>query len=703
MRSVFILLCFFLLPLYLSAQSFEVHSPGNKITMFIALDESGAPHYSVMQNGHTVVQKSDLGLTLKNIGSLAENFIVQAHLHGEIDTTWNTVWGETTTIRDHHSFLILTLKQKQTDIIMQIECRVFDDGVGFRYIFPWQEKLSNFIVEDELTTFALTGDHMAFWIPGDYDTNEYPYAHTRLSEVDAITASNKYPEIGTRAPFAKNAVQSPLLMKTDSGLYISIFEAALVHYPAMDLLIEPDHVLKASLVPDALGNKAYLTTYCSTPWRTIIVGEKATDILASRITLNLNEPNKLENTDWIQPMKFMGIWWGMHVGTQTWNYSNAKNIDLASTDWNALTPNGKHGATTENAKAYIDFAAANGIQGLLIEGWDVGWEDWFGKWKENVFDFVTPYPDFDPDIVSAYAKQKGVQLIMHHETSGSVTNYERRLPAAVDFMVKYGYPSVKTGYVGFIIPRGEHHDGQWMVDHYVYVADYLAKHRITLDAHEPVRPTGLCRTYPNWLACEAARGNEFNAWSQGNPPEHETILPFTRLLGGPMDYTPGIFQIKVNYYDSSSTRQVHTTLVKQLALYVTMYSPLQMAADLPENYMRFPDAFQFIKDVPVEWDTVKYIDAEPGDYLAIARKEKDAPDWYIGCITDEEARDMDISLDFLDNGKYIATIYADAKDADWKENPMQYEITDQIVTNKTVLHIRMAPGGGCAIKIRPKK
>jgi hypothetical protein len=462
------------------------------------------------------------------------------------------------------------------------------------------------------------------------------------------------------------------------------------------------YTLRTLLAPDAVGNKAYLQAPCTTPWRTIIVSDRAEDILASKIILNLNEPPKIESTDWIRPVKYVGIWWELHVGKSSWNYSDVNNVKIGVTDWKSLKPNGRHGATTERTKYYIDFAAKHGFDGVLVEGWDVGWEDWFGNWKENVFDFVTPYPDFDVDALQTYAAGKGVKLIMHHETSASATNYERRLDDAFRFMKQHGYDAVKTGYVGRIIPRGEQHDGQWMVNHYVRVAEKAARYKIMVNAHEPVRPTGLSRTYPNWLACEAARGNEFNAWSVGNPPAHETILPFTRLMGGAMDYTPGIFQIKMNYYDPNKKEQVHTTLTKQLALYVTMYSPLQMAADLPENYERFPDAFRFIEDVAVDWDDTKIIEAEPGDYVTIARKAKGKEAWFLGAITDENSRTATVPLSFLEKGKsYVATVYADAKDADWEKNPMAYRIHSGLVTSSSTLKLVLAPGGGAAVSFHP--
>jgi hypothetical protein len=580
-------------------------------------------------------------------------------------------------------------------ITITIIFRVFNNGVGFRYEFPKQDKLNHFVIADELTEFAMTGDHKTFWIPGDYDTNEFAYYTTKLSEIDA-TGGGKAQEIAAKTFFDKNAVQTPLMMKSAEGLYINIHEAALINYPAMDLVLDKSsNTFHSHLVPDAVGNKAYLQTPAVTPWRTIVVSDKATDILTSKLILNLNEPSKIKDLSWIKPQKFVGVWWEMHVGKSSWDYSGGQVGSQQAT----RVP---HGANTANVKRYIDFAAKNGISSVLVEGWNTGWEDWFGQWKEDVFDFVTPYPDFNVKELSAYAKSKGVKIIMHHETSASVTNYERWMDTAYRFMKRFGYDAVKTGYVGRIIPRGEHHDGQWMIRHYERVAKRTADYHIMVDMHEPVRPTGLQRTYPNWLACEAARGNEFNAWSVGNPPDHETILPFTRLMGGPMDYTPGIFKIKMSYYNPDKKEQVHTTLAKQLALYITMYSPLQMAADLPENYEAKKDAFQFIKDVAVDWDDTKVLDAEPGDYIIIARKAKARANWFMGAITDETARTFTTVLNFLDAGKkYVATIYHDADNASWNENPEAYVIEKFIVGNTTSLRLKLAPGGGTAISLLP--
>lgn len=696
--SILALLC-------ISATTFgqSLQSPDKKLTVNFTLTDEGEPQYNLMFKGKSVVQKSKLGLALKDSLSLTGGFVVVKTETASRDESWQPVWGETKTIRNRYNELAVTLEQpraKKRQLILRF--RLFDDGLGFRYEFPKQDNFAYFTVADEKTEFRLTGNHKAFWIPGDYDTNEYAYLTTPLSEVDA-TKGLSVGEISTRTIIASNAVQTPLMMKTADSLYINIHEAALVNYPAMNLLVDKTSFgLTTALVPDALGNKAYLQTPCVTPWRTIIVSDNAADILASKLILNLNEPTTLTNTAWIKPQKYIGIWWELHIGKSSWNYADGSNYKLAETDWRALKPNGRHGATTANAKRYIDFAAKHGFDGVLVEGWNVGWEDWFGNWKEDVFDFVTPYPDFDVKQLQRYAARKKVKLIMHHETSSSVANYERRMAEAFRFMKQYGYETVKTGYVGRIIPRGEYHDGQMMVNHYVRVAQETAKNQLMLNAHEPVRPTGLHRTYPNWLASEAARGNEFNAWSSGNPPDHETILPFTRLMGGPMDYTPGIFEIKMSAYHQNSPHQVHTTLAKQLALYVTLYSPLQMAADLPENYERRIDAFQFIKDVAVDWDETKIIEAEPGDYITIARKAKRKDNWHIGAITDEQWRTAIVPLDFLTANKtYVATIYSDAPDAHWQKNPTAYRVEKKLVDEKTILRLKLAEGGGAAVTLKP--
>ncbi len=671
----------------------------NKVRLEFMLDAEGKPLYSVYYGEKPVIKPSALGFTLANDSAFDKHFELTGSEQTSVDETWKPVWGEVSSIRNHYQQVIIHLKQKSSpNRLMNIIFRVFDDGVGFRYEFPKQPNLKYFVVSNELTGFNLAGDHKTFWIPGDYDTNEYPYTTSKISEIDNRQMVTSSTDIAVRVAPDPYAVQTPLMMKTADGLFINIHEAGLIDFPAMQLHVDKStYKLTASLVPDAVGNKAYVHAPFKSPWRTIIVTDNAPDILASKMILNLNDPSKIDDTSWIKPMKFVGVWWEMQTGKGTWNYS----IDPDSLNANGqLIPNGTHSANTANVKKYIDFAAANGIQGVLVEGWNVGWEDWFGNWKENVFSFVTPYPDFDVKEITGYAASKGVHMIMHNETSGSATDYERQLDTAYRFMNKYGYTSVKTGYVGKIIPRGEHHDGQWMVQHYVRVAQKAADHHIMIDEHEPMRPTGLQRTYPNWMACEAGRGNEYNAFSNGSKPEHETIMPFTRLMGGPMDYTPGIFKIKG--YSTVPGRQVHSTLAKQLALYITMYSPLQMAADLPENYEKHMDAFQFIKDVAVDWDDTKILQAEPGDYITIARKAKGTNDWFIGAVTDENNRDESLSLNFLDKGKkYVAIIYADADNADWKENPEAYQIKKYLVDANTKLNLKLAKGGGAAVSIKP--
>jgi hypothetical protein len=693
----YILLFLLLSAFTAQAQQFKINSPDNDIQLAVNLSASGEVSYTVNYKNKPAILPSSLSMKLKEPDANLKRFTLVKIDSSLYDQTWQTIWGEYSSIRDNHKELRLHLQQKDSPkILLNIVFRVFNKGVGFRYEFPQQQNFTHFILDEENSQFHLTGDHKVFWIPGDYDTNEFKYNTSKLSEVDA--SSGKFvQEIHAKTFFDKNAVQTPLMVKTNDGLYINLHEAALVNYPAMNLVIDKStFTLNSHLVPDAVGNKAYLIAPVNTPWRTIIVSDKATDIIAAnRIILNLNEPCKVENTSFIKPQKFVGVWWEMHVGKSSWDYSGGQVGSQQATK----VP---HGANTANVKKYIDFAAKNGIDAVLVEGWNTGWEDWFGKWKEDVFDFVTPYPDYDVDELSRYAASKNVKIIMHHETSASVTNYERWMDTAYRFMKKYGMNSVKSGYVGRIIPRGEHHDGQWMIKHYERVAQKTASYGIMVDMHESVRLTGLHRTYPNWIASEAARGNEFNAWSEGNPPEHETILPFTRLMGGPMDYTPGIFQIKMSHYNPEKKEQVHTTLAKQLALYVTMYSPLQMAADLPENYEQHMDAFQFIKDVAVDWDDTKVLQAEPGDYLMIARKAKNSSNWFLGVITDEAARKVTQPLSFLDaNKKYIAKIYRDAADADWQKNPMAYAIDSFIVDSKTTLKLNLAPGGGTAISFMP--
>ncbi|WP_339919949.1 glycoside hydrolase family 97 protein [uncultured Flavobacterium sp.] len=684
----------------LQAQS--VASPSKNIILDFNLKANGQPTYAVNYKNKAVVLESAMGIKLKEKPTLDARFKIEGTEITSFNETWKPVLGEQSSIVNHYNELKVSLIQNETNVKMNIIFRVFDEGVAFRYDFPKQSELNYFIISDEVTQFNLTDNYKTFWIPGDFDSNEYEYNETKLSEIDnsKIDMNNG---IGVKSIPGKYIVQSPLMMKSAAGLYVNIFEAAVVNYPVMHLNVDvKNYKLNAQLVPNAIGDKVYLQTPCVSPWRTIMISDDARDIVGSKMILNLNEPSKIEDTSWIKPMKYVGIWWEMHVGKSTWDFAGSQNAQNSLTQ--ELIPSGKHGATTENTKRYIDFAAKNGFDGVLVEGWNVGWEDWFGNWKEEVFDFTTPYPDFDITAISAYAKSKNVKMIMHHETSGSVANYERHLDRAMDVMKKYDYPAVKTGYVGKIIPRGEFHDGQTMVNHFNFVARRMADNKLMLNSHESSRPTGYGRTYPNYIAAEAARGNEFNAWSKGNPPMHETILPFTRQLGGPMDYTPGIFEIKMSYYDKSKTEQVHTTLAKQLALYVTMYSPLQMAADLPENYEKYMDAFQFIKDVAVDWDESVYLEAEPGDYLTVARKTKGEESWFLGAITDENARKSEIKLDFLTKGqKYKATIYEDANDADWQKNPIAYKIKTIVVTNKSKVNLNLAPGGGTAISFEPIK
>ena len=688
----------FCLFLFFAINSFaqEILSPSKKISLSFSLTSEGKPIYKVSYLNKEIVQESVLGVALKDNEALDHGFVLVQQESKSVNETWQPVLGEQSIIQNNYNLVTFYLLQKETNRKLNIIFRVYNEGVAFRYDFPSQESLNHFIISDEKTTFNLVENHKAFWIPGDYDSQEYAYNETKLSEIDnsKLDMNNG---IGVKSIASPYRVQSPLMLKSPSGVYINIFEAAVVNYPVMHLDVDVNKFeLKANLVPNALGDKAYLQTPCVSPWRTIMISNDARDIVSSKMILNLNEPSKIVDTSWIKPIKYVGIWWEMHIGKATWDYAGSQNAQNAADG--ALLPSGKHGATTENTKRYIDFAAKHGFDGVLVEGWNVGWEDWFGNWKENVFDFVTPYPDFNLKEVTDYAKSKGVKMIMHHETSGSVANYERHLDRAFELMQQYGYPAVKSGYVGRIIPRGEFHDGQTMVNHYNFVAQRAADYKLMVNSHESSRPTGYSRTYPNYIAAEAARGNEFNAWSVGNPPMHETILPFTRLLGGPMDYTPGIFEIKMNVYDAAKKEQVHTTLAKQLALYVTMYSPLQMAADLPENYEKYLDAFQFIKDVAVNWDQSIYLEAEPGDFLTVARKTKGKDEWFLGAITDENARMTTIQLNFLTKGKtYKATIYEDDKGADWEKNPKSYAIKTIQVTSNSKIKLNLANGGGTAI------
>ena len=677
-------------------------SPDGKLQLDFMMSKGGIPYYTLKMEGKPVVTESRLGVVVKDDRGFTENMAETTNPeYAEFDETWQPVLGEVKEIRNRYNQMKVTLQQIDTKKPVVIVFRLFDDGLGFRYEFPETGDQRYFTIMGEKTEFALAGDHKAFWIPGDFDSNEYPYMTSKLSKIDAENGKGFF-EISTRRLIAPNSVQSPLMMKSDDGLYINIFEAAVENYPVMHLLVDRENFsVTTAFAPDAVGSAAYMQAPCHTPWRVVIVTKRAVEMLSSKLILNLNEPSKIKDVSWIKPNKYLGIWWELHVGKSSWNYSDVNNVKIGETDWLKLKPNGRHGATTERTKFYIDYAAKHGFDGVLVEGWNVGWEDWFGQWKENVFDFVTPYPDFDVKELQKYAASKGVKLIMHHETSASATNYERRLDEAFRFMKEHGYDAVKTGYVGRIIPRGETHDGQWMVSHYYRVAKKAAEYKIMVNSHESHRPTGQSRTWPNWFAAEAARGNEFNAWSRGNPPEHETILPFTRLMGGAMDYTPGIFQIKMDYYTPGSKFQVHTTLVKQLALYVTMYSPLQMAADLPENYDRFPDAFQFIKDVATDWDDTKILSAEPGDWVLIARKAKGKNEWYVGGITDENDRIMEINFDFLPAGKtFTATFYTDAPDASWDVNPMKYIIETKKVDSTTKIKVKLARSGGVAVSVK---
>ena len=677
-------------------KSQTIQSPSKNISLNFQLSQDGKPNYSVLYKNKSIVKESNLGLNLKNLPALNIDFFIENQETKSVDESWKPVLGEQAIIQNKYNQITYFLVQKSSNRKLNIVFKVYNEGVAFRYEFPKQDNLNYFVISDENTQFNLTGNHKTFWIPGDFDSQEYVYNETKLSEIDndKLDLNNG---IALKSIAGRFVIQSPLMMKSADNLYINIFEAAVVNYPVMHLDLNPQTFgLTAHLVPNAIGDKAYLQTPCVSPFRTIMVSDEARDIVASKMILNLNEPCKLDDTSWIKPMKYVGIWWEMHIGKSTWDYAGSQNAqNAASKD---LIPSGKHGATTENTKRYIDFASKNGFDGVLVEGWNVGWEDWFGNWKEDVFDFTTPYPDFDLKVITAYAKSKNIKMIMHHETSGSVANYERHLDRGLELMKKYNYPAAKSGYVGRIIPRGEFHDGQTMVNHYNFVARRFADYKLMINSHESARPTGYSRTYPNYIAAEAARGNEFNAWSDGNPPMHETILPFTRLLGGPMDYTPGIFEVKMNIYDKNKTQQVHTTLSKQLALYVTMYSPLQMAADLPENYEKYPDAFQFIKDVALDWDESKYLEAEPGDYLTVVRKAKGKESWFLGAITDENARKTIIKLNFLTpDKKYKATIYEDAKEADWQKNPIAYKIRVVEVTSKSIINLTLAPGGGTAI------
>lgn len=678
----------------------KLTSPDGNLIMEFIIDENGSPSYQLSHKNNMVTKASKLGFKLINQEDLLKGFTIQNTQQSDFDAIWRPVWGEQSEIINHYKELAVELHQKSTDRNLIIRFRLFDDGLGFRYEFPQQKNLGHIIIEDENTEFAMTGDHLAWWIPGDYDTQEYDYTNSKLSEIRRLSKS-AITENMSQTPFSDTGVQTALMLKTQDGLYINLHEAALLDYPAMHLnLNEKDFTFKSWLTPLANGEKAYLVAPFNTPWRTIIVSDKATDILASKMTYNLNDPVKIEDTSWIKPMKYIGVWWEMITGKSSWSYTNELNaIKLGVTDYDTLKPNTTHAANTAHVKDYIDFASDNGFDAVLVEGWNIGWEDWAGNSKDYVFDFVTPYPDFNVDDIQQYAAQKNIKMIMHHETSSSVRNYERHLDTAYQFMKKHGYPAVKSGYVGNIIPRGENHYSQWMVNHYQYALEKAADYKIMVNAHEAVRPTGIARTWPNLIGNESARGNEFQAFG-GSKPTHVTVLPFTRLIGGPMDYTPGIFEMDISKLNPNNTSHVNSTLANQLALYVTMYSPIQMAADLPENYERFPDAFQFIKDVAIDWDESIYIEAEPGEYVTVARRAKGTNTWFIGNVNGEIPRTSKILLDFLQNGrKYLATVYADTKNAHYKHNPQAYEIKKFIVDSTSTITQFSAPGGGFAISL----
>lgn len=697
--SVCILLCF---AVWGTIKAQVLTSPDGNVSLDFRLLSDGTPIYSLQYKGREVIKESRMGFLVSPEFVFCKDFEQIEERMGEADTVWHPVLGQYRDIRDHHKELFVALRQKDTGWLLNIRFRLFDDGLGFRYEFPVQEDLRNFTLKEEVTEFRLTGDHKAFWLPGDYDTNEYPTTTSLLSEVAFLTDSVRQEPLAVKSFTPDLAVQTPLMLKSADGLYINIHEAALVDYPAMQLnLDDKSFCLSAHLTPDKNGAKGFMQTGNVTPWRTIVVSDDARDILASNLILNLNEPCKLEDTSWIHPVKYVGVWWEYFTGQgSTWAYTKNQDIVIGKTDYTKEMPNGTHAANTAHVKEYIDFASRNGFDAVLVEGWNEGWEANFAYVKEHIYSFTRPYPDFDVSELQRYAAEKKVKIIMHHETTSSVCDYERQMEDAFRFMSEHGYDAVKTGYVGPIIPRSEHHDGQWMVNHYLRVVKMAAKYKAMVNSHEAVRPTGLCRTYPNWIAQESARGTEFESF-KGNRPDHTTILPFTRLMGGPMDYTPGIFEGDLSVYGSNKAK-LSTTLVKQLALYVTMYSPLQMAADLYTNYEKYPDAFQFIKDVAVDWDDTYILEAEPGDYITIARKAKGKDEWYVGGITDENSREATIDLSFLPRGKnYRAVIYADGEKADWRTTPKDYVIFSKKVNSKTVLKQRLAPSGGVAVSIKP--
>lgn len=698
-------------------------SPDGKLSMTFTIAPDGSPTYSLSYGETTILRPSHLGYEMRGVlkaeklvfgdkgirkedgkpcWSFHDGFKVESVDTCSFDETWSPVWGEESEIRNHYNELAVNLVQTATDRRMTIRFRLFDDGLGFRYEFPEQKELTYFVIKDELTEFAMGGDYTAYWIPGDYDTQEYEYTVSRLSGIKSMMES-AFCGNSSQTPFSMTGVQTSLQMKTDEGLYVNIHEAALVDYSCMSLDLDPSTLtFRTELTPDAQGWRGRLQTPCKSPWRTVQVVDDACRQLESRLVLNLNEPCAYDDVSWIHPVKYVGVWWEMITGKGSWAYTDDfSSVHLGVTDYASAKPNGRHSANNENVRKYIDFAARHGFDEVLVEGWNVGWEDWANCNKDYVFDFVTPYPDFDIKALNDYAHSKGVKLLMHHETSSSVRNYERHMDAAYSLMEKYGYDAVKSGYVGDILPLGEHHYGQWLVNHYLYAVKEAAKHHIMVNAHEAVRPTGLCRTYPNLVGNESARGTEYQAFG-GTQPMHVTVLPFTRLNGGPMDFTPGIFEMDLPRF-CSNTSKVNATIANQLALYLTMYSPLQMAADFPEHYERFADAFQFIKNVAVDWQKSKYLLAEPGDYIVVARKAKKSGQWFVGGVTDENSRTLDVPMSFLDPGKtYVAKIYADAPDADYQKNPQAYTITEQEVTSESVIPVFMARGGGVAIELTEK-
>lgn len=686
--------------LQISAFAHTVTSPNSNVCLNFDINGNGVPIYSINYKNLPVINPSSLGIELSENNSLINQFKILNVTTSAFDEVWQPVWGENRDIRNHYNELFVEMEQPEYGRFMNLRFRVYDDGVGFRYEFPQQNNMPYFVVKEEKTQFAMSGDHTAWWIPGDYDTQEYEYQESKLSEIRSILPDVIYPN-ASQTVFSHTGVQTSLQMKTAEGLYINIHEAALIDYSCMHLILDDENMIFTShLTPDAQGNMAYMQTPCTTPWRTIIVSDDARDILASNLILNLNEPCAYEDTSWIKPVKYVGVWWEMIAGGKQWSYtSEVPAVRLGVTDYTKVKPHGNHPANNENVMRYIDFAAKHGFDQVLVEGWNIGWEDWVGHSKDYVFDFMTPYPDFDIKMLNDYAHSKGLRLMMHHETSSSIRNYERHMEDAYNLMDKYGYNAVKSGYVGNIIPRGEHHYGQWLVNHYLYAVRQAAKHHIMVNGHEAVHPTGLCRTYPNLIGNESARGTEYEAFV-GNNPNHTTILPFTRLQGGPMDYTPGIFEMDIRKFNPSSAGYVNSTLARQLALYVTMYSPLQMAADYPEHYEQFPDAFQFIKDVALDWDKSIYLEAEPARYIVVARKAKGTENWFVGCTAAACGHESKLKFDFLDpDKKYEATIYEDGKDAHYQTNPQSYVIRKVKVTSKSALKLTAAPGGGYAISI----